>query len=138
VPTAYALSGIGYDLMPPVMLAKEKIVDAASAISHRKAFEAGVKVAFGTDAGTFPHGENAREFGVLVDQGLSPAEALRAATINAADLLRIPDRGELAVGRLADIIAVAGDPIANVRILEKVLFVMKDGKVYLSPSTATN
>ena len=99
-----------------------------------RAYKAGVKIAFGTDAGVFPHGENAKEFGYMVEAGMKPLDAIRAATVNAALLLDQPKRlGAIAPGFAADIIAVDGDPLADVRQLEAVKFVMKDGVVYKKP-----
>jgi len=96
-----------------------------------KAHGAGVKIAFGTDTGVSPHGENTREFALMVKGGMTPAEAIRSATVTAADLLGMADRvGTLEVGRAADVIAVRGDPLADVRELERVGFVMKGGVVY--------
>ena len=96
-----------------------------------RAHKAGVKIAFGTDAGVFPHGENAKEFGYMVEGGMTPIEAIRAATVNAAVLLGQPKRlGAIAPGFAADIIAVEGDPLKDVRLLEQVKFVMKDGVVF--------
>jgi imidazolonepropionase-like amidohydrolase len=95
-----------------------------------RAFRAGVKVAFGTDAAVYPHGLNAREFAVMVKLGMTPAQAIRAATLNAAELLGWTDRiGAIEPGRYADIIAVSGDPLADVTELERVRFVMKGGAV---------
>ena len=101
----------------------------------RIAREHGVRIAFGTDAGVDPHGENAHEFGLLVEWGgLSPMEALVAATGNAAALLGWDDRlGTLAAGKLADIVAVAGDPLQDIHATERVSFVMKDGVIYKQP-----
>jgi len=91
---------------------------------------AGVKVAFGTDAAVYPHGENAHEFAAMVRRGLTPLQAIQAATVNAADLLGWADRvGTLEAGRFADLIAVDGDPLADVAVLERVPFVMKGGQV---------
>jgi imidazolonepropionase-like amidohydrolase len=84
VPTAYVFTGIGYDVLPPELLAKAKTFDAAAQESHRRAFRSRVKIAFGTDAGCFPHGENAKEFVTLVELGMRPLDAIRAATVNAA------------------------------------------------------
>ena len=96
-----------------------------------RAHKAGVKIAFGTDAGVFPHGENAKEFGYMVEAGMSPIEAIRAATVHAADLLDQPQRlGAVAPGFAADIVAVDGDPLRDIKLLEQVKFVMKDGVVY--------
>lgn len=97
----------------------------------RRAFARGVPLAFGTDAGVIPHGRNAREFGALARHGLSPARALRAATVDAAAALGLSDRvGRLAPGMVADIIAVEGDPLADVTTLERVTFVMQGGRVH--------
>jgi imidazolonepropionase-like amidohydrolase len=90
-----------------------------------------VKVAFGTDAAVYPHGLNAHEFAVMVKLGLSPLQAIQTSTINAADLIGWPDRvGTLEPGKFADLIAVSGDPTADVTVLESVKFVMKGGEVY--------
>lgn len=99
-----------------------------------RANKAGVKIAFGTDAGVFPHGENAKEFGYMVEAGMSPVEAIRAATVHAATLLDQSNRlGSVEPGFAADIIAVEGDPLRDVKTLEQVKFVMKDGVVYKQP-----
>jgi imidazolonepropionase-like amidohydrolase len=90
-----------------------------------------VKIAFGTDAGVSKHGRNADEFELMVKHGMPAAEAIKAATVNAADLLGIAaEAGTLEGGKRADLIAVAGDPIANIAVLKNVSFVMKDGKVH--------
>lgn len=103
-----------------------EIMDAAG-----RAYRAGVPIAFGTDAGVYPHGQNAREFGYLVDAGLPPLEAIRAATTHAARLLRKSDSlGQIAVGRPADIVAVHGDPLTDITAMKDVPFVMKAGTVY--------
>ncbi|SFD52376.1 metal-dependent hydrolase family protein [Massilia yuzhufengensis] len=99
-----------------------------------RAHKAGVKIAFGTDAGVFPHGENAKEFGYMVEAGMSPVEAIRAATVHAANLLDQSKRlGSVEAGFAADIIAVEGDPLRDVKLLEQVKFVMKEGVVYKKP-----
>jgi imidazolonepropionase-like amidohydrolase len=96
-----------------------------------RAYKAGVKIAFGTDAGVFPHGENAKEFGYMVEAGMTPLDAIRAATLHAATLLDQPKRlGAIEAGYAADIIAVEGDPLRDIKQLEQVKFVMKDGVVY--------
>ena len=103
--------------------------------AFRKAAKAGVKIAFGTDASVYPHGLNARQFAWQVKYGQTPMEAIRSATTSAADLIgRDPDIGAIAPGKRADLIAVAGDPLADVSVLEKVAFVMKDGVVYKGPA----
>ena len=97
----------------------------------KKAVPAGVKIAFGTDAGVSKHGRNADEFELMVKFGMTPATAIQAATVNAADLLGLSDQvGSLEPGKSADMIAVAGDPLSDVTVLKKVAFVMKDGKVH--------
>ena len=97
----------------------------------RKAVPAGVKIAFGTDAGVSKHGRNADEFELMVKHGMTPAAAIQAATTNAADLLGLADQvGSLEPGKSADVIAVSGDPLSDVTTLKKVQFVMRDGKVY--------
>lgn len=101
----------------------------------RHAIKAGVKVALGSDAGDgVDHGQNAKEFTALVTQGgLAPLDAIRAGTVNSAELLGVSDRGTIQAGRLADIVAVEGDPVQNLRVLENVRFVMKGGKIYKRP-----
>jgi imidazolonepropionase-like amidohydrolase len=98
--------------------------------TFRKAYKRGVKIAFGTDAGVFPHGQNAREFGYMVEAGMPPIEAIKSATITNAEILQISDKvGSLEAGKLADIIATDDNPLQNIKTLEKVTFVMKDGVV---------
>ncbi|WP_426323650.1 amidohydrolase family protein [Pseudoduganella sp. R-43] len=96
-----------------------------------RAYKAGVKIAFGTDAGVFPHGENAKEFAYMVEAGMPALEAIRSATLGAASLLGQSSRlGALEPGFAADIVAVAGDPLKDITLLQKVGFVMKEGVVY--------
>jgi imidazolonepropionase-like amidohydrolase len=112
------------------MIEKAKIVLPMAQQNLSHAFKSGVKVAFGTDAAVYPHGLNAHEFGKMVGMGMSPLQAIQAATLNAADLIGWTDRvGTLEAGKFADIIAVQGDPLANVRVLENVQFVMRGGEV---------
>ncbi len=116
--------------VPEFMVEKAKVVMPAARQNIARAFKAGVKVAFGTDAAVYPHGLNAREFAVMVKLGMTPMQSIQAATINAADLLGWSDRvGSLEAGRFADVIAVNGDPTADVTALEHVAFVMKGGQV---------
>jgi imidazolonepropionase-like amidohydrolase len=116
---------------PPASVAKAEEAGAAARISHQRAFKAGVKVAFGTDAGVPPHGINAQEFKLMVDAGMAPMAALQTATVNAADLLgRSASLGTIEAGKDADIIAVSGDPVADVTRLERVDFVMRRGMVH--------
>lgn len=112
-------------------LAKERIVGKAQRERFQAAASAGVNLAFGSDAGVYPHGENGRQFAYMVDWGLSPMKAIQVATMGNAELFGISDdRGSIAVGKRADIIAVDGDPLEDVRALEDVDFVMKDGVIY--------
>lgn len=118
---------------PPFMVDKAKVVLPAARENIARAFREGVKVAFGTDAAVYPHGLNAREFAVMTKLGMSPLAAIQAATINAADLLGWSNRiGSLEGGKLADIIAVDGNPLSDVRTLENVRFVMKGGAIFKS------
>lgn len=106
--------------------------------SFRLAVEGGVPIAFGTDAGVFPHGTNAREFALMVENGMDPMRALVAATSAAADLLGVADeRGTLEAGKLADIIAVEGDPLRDMGAMERVVFVMKEGQIFKRPAAVT-
>jgi imidazolonepropionase-like amidohydrolase len=116
---------------PEVVRPKAAAIGPVILKTFHKAHQAGVKVAFGTDSGVSPHGENAREFELMVAGGMSPIQAIQAATLNAAELLKIQDRlGSLAPKMTADIVAVKGDPIENIRLMRDISFVMKDGVVY--------
>jgi imidazolonepropionase-like amidohydrolase len=117
--------------LPAENLDKERMVGRLQRDNFRKAFQAGVKMAFGTDAGVYPHGDNAKQFFYMVKYGMTPAQAIRAATSSAADLIgRAKDVGTIEAGKYADVIAVNADPLADVRALEHVDFVMKGGVVY--------
>jgi imidazolonepropionase-like amidohydrolase len=117
--------------VPDFSKQKMREVAAAAPVNVKKAFDAGVKVAFGTDAAVYPHGLNAGEFHVYVKLGMTPLAAIQTATINASDLLGAKfNVGKLEPGKFADIIAVDGDPTKDVTILEHVKFVMKGGTVY--------
>jgi imidazolonepropionase-like amidohydrolase len=101
--------------------------------SFRKAVQAGVKLAFGTDSGVCPYGQSGLQFAYMVKYGMTPMQAVQAATSSAADLIGKSDEiGSIKPGKFADIVAVAGDPLQNIRLLENVSFVMKEGKVYKS------
>jgi len=116
---------------PAKIIEKERKVGRAQRENFQHAAKAGVKIAFGTDAGVYPHGWNAKQFAYMVRFGLTPIQAIQAATTSAADLLGWSDRvGAIAPGMFADIIAVAGDPLKDVTELERVTFVMKGGVVY--------
>ena len=115
----------------PESLEKERIVGQAQRDNFQKAHEAGVRMAFGTDAGVYPHGGNAKQFAYMVEYGMTPMEAIQAATVNAAELLDWPgDVGAIEAGGYADLIAVRGNPLEDVRELEDVRFVMKGGKIF--------
>ena len=115
------------------MVAKAKYVMPAARQNVARAFQAGVKVAFGTDAAVYPHALNAHEFAVMVKLGMTPLAAIQAATVNAADLLAWSDRvGAIEPGRFADLIAVDGDPLQDITVLENVKLVMKGGEVVKS------
>jgi imidazolonepropionase-like amidohydrolase len=129
VPTTYLVDRINLAVLPPLVRAKAETILPIARLSLGKAIAAGVKIAFGTDAGVFPHGENAKEFAVYVKLGMSPLEALRAATVNAAALLGVTDRGSIEAGRLADMVAVPGDPLRDITATERVSWVMQGGKV---------
>ena len=117
--------------LPQENIDKEKMVGRLQRESFQRAVKAGVKMAFGTDAGVYPHGDNARQFFYMVKFGMTPAQAIRAATTSAADLIgRSKDVGSIEAGKFADLIAVTADPLQNVRALENVGFVMKGGAVY--------
>ncbi|PYY11726.1 MAG: Xaa-Pro dipeptidase [Acidobacteria bacterium] len=125
--------------LPAENLEKEKMVGRLQRENFAKAVKAGVKMAFGTDAGVYPHGENARQFYFMVKYAMTPAQAIRAATSNAADLIgSATDVGTITPGKYADIIAVDADPLADVRALEDVSFVMKGGVVYKEKGAETN
>lgn len=130
VPTAYLADAIDYDSLPERMRGKARLIVPLARASLRRAVTAGVRIAFGTDAGVFRHGDNARELAVYVRVGMSPAEALRTATVHAADLLGVDDRGRIEPGLLADLIAMPGNPLENIEAVQDVRFVMKGGGVY--------
>jgi imidazolonepropionase-like amidohydrolase len=118
------------DQIPAPIRAKIAEVGPQMKAGFQRALKGGVKIAFGTDSGVSRHGQNAREFELMVEFGMSPAAAIRAATVDAADLLgRSAQLGSIEAGKLADIIAVDGDPIDNISELMDVDFVMKQGQV---------
>ena len=116
---------------PADFLQHDRDLAEAQRRNFTKAVRAGVKMTFGTDAGVCPHGINARQFAFMVKYGMTPMQAIQAATVNAADLIGHSELfGSITAGKSADIIAVNGDPLADIRELEHVHFVMKEGKVY--------
>ena len=117
---------------PEKIIEKERSIGRLQRENFAKAVKAGVKVAYGTDAGVYPHGLNARQFKYMVLAGLTPMQAIQSATIRAAELLSWDKVGALAPGRFADLVAVDGDPLKDVTILEKVSFVMKGGEIVVT------
>ncbi len=114
--------------MLPESIEKEKKLGRLQRENFRKAFQAGAKIAYGTDSGVYPHGDNAKQFGKMVEWGMKPLDAIQVATINAADLLGLSEKaGSLEKGHYADLIAVEGNPLLDAKILESVKFVMKGG-----------
>lgn len=127
---AAALEQARKGLLPPAVIPKAEEAAAAAFASHSKAYAAGVKVAFGTDSGVSRHGDNAQEFSMMVKAGMTPAMALKTATLNAAEALGRPNIGSIAPGKDADIIAVAGSPLDDIKRMEQVEFVMRQGVVH--------
>jgi imidazolonepropionase-like amidohydrolase len=118
------------DNYPQALQAKAKSAAAARSEMFRNALKLGVRISFGTDAAVFPHGQNAKEFKLMVDLGMTPVDSLRSATANDAELLGIGQKvGTLEKGKLADVIAMPGDPTSDITATERVLFVMKEGKI---------
>ena len=115
---------------PEIIVPKALEIGPQIQITFGKAYKKGVKIAFGTDAGVFPHGLNAKEFGYMVEVGMPEMKAIQSATITNAEVLKNNNIGEIAVGKFADIIAVDIDPTEDIKTLENVIFVMKDGVVY--------
>ena len=118
------------DNYPPALQAKAKAATAARSEMFRNAVKMGIKISFGTDAAVYPHGQNAKEFKLMVDLGMAPIDALKSATANDADLLGITQKvGTLEKGKLADVIAMPGDPTIDITVTERVSFVMREGKI---------
>jgi imidazolonepropionase-like amidohydrolase len=130
VATTYLADGMDTSHAAPELQAKAAEVFPRARKTIGKAIERGVRVACGTDAPAIPHGRNAKELIALVERGMTPLQALRAATTVAADLIDVDDRGRLEVGLLADVIAVPGDPLTDISVTESVRFVMKGGQIY--------
>lgn len=130
VATTYLADGMDTSHAAPELQAKAAEVFPRSRATISRAIELGVRVACGTDAPAIPHGKNAKELIALVERGMTPLQAIRAATTVAADLIDADDRGRLEAGLLADIIAVPGDPLSDITTTENVRFVMKGGEVF--------
>jgi imidazolonepropionase-like amidohydrolase len=131
-PTIWALDSIlqpgNPNKVSPGGIAKAELASQLRNAGMQRAISSRVKISYGTDAGVFPHAENNKDFALLASMGMHPVDLLRSATSRAADLLGTPDRGTLAPGKLADVIAVSDDPAANIRTLEKPSFVMLGGR----------
>lgn len=134
VPQLFLPEWIKPETMPPVIAAKARAMREVVAASVRKAMQAGVRIGFGTDSSVVPFAMTGHEFAARVRLGMAPIEVLRQATLYNAELLDTPDRGEIAVGKLADLVAVPGDPLADISATERVSFVMKGGVAYLQPA----
>ncbi|MFN2509064.1 MAG: amidohydrolase family protein [Chthoniobacterales bacterium] len=133
VPTLMAAAWVNSqaDKYPPEIQAKAKAATEARGEMFRNAVKTGVNIAFGTDAGVFPHGTNAKEFALMTELGMTPVDALRAATQGTAQLLGIAEKvGTIEKGKLADVIAMSGDPTQDITATERVFFVMKEGKIF--------
>lgn len=138
VPTIYAGRFVaekakqpGY--FPEIVRPKAARIGAQIQDTFARAYKSGVKIAFGTDMGVGPHGDNAREFLYMVEAGMPAAEALQAATVHAAEVLGVEDIGEIAAGKRADVVAVPGNPVEDINAVLKVDFVMKDGVIHRRP-----
>lgn len=136
VPTLMAAQGLSEQMakgvaIPPPILVKANAAIAAIHQTFQKALNMGIKIGLGTDAAVYPHGRNTEEFHQMVDLGMKPIDALKASTSADADLLGLADKiGTLEPGKLADVVAVPGDPVENIRATEHVFFVMKEGVIY--------
>lgn len=130
VPNPFIFDQLDTSKLPPVIRAKEESLKPLEKKSLTLALEAGVKLAFGTDAAVIPHGMNGKQFYSLVTRGVKPLEAIRMATVNAAELIGLADRGAVEAGKVADLIAVKGNPLEEIRVMEQPVFVMKGGVVY--------
>ena len=132
-PTLYLIDALDPASLPPLLAEKQRKLGPLAQESFKRALKNGLKIAFGTDAGVFPHGDNAKEFAVRVRLGETPLHAIQSATVVNAELFGTPDRGKIEPGLLADLVAVAGNPLEDVKFLEDVRFVMKGGVVYKQP-----
>ena len=133
VATSYLAEGLDVSRVHPALRAKAEEVFPQAKANLRRAIKAGLRIACGTDAPAIPHGDNAKELWALVDRGMTPIDAIRAATIVSADLIGVNDRGRIRPGQLADLIAVPGNPLDDIEVTQDVQFVMKGGKIYKGP-----
>jgi imidazolonepropionase-like amidohydrolase len=133
VPTDFLTEALDLTKLPAPIRSKAEAILPLAQASHARAIAAGVKIAYGTDSGVYPHGLNGHEFETLGHRGMKPLDAIRSATVNACDLIGVTDRGTIAPGKLADLIAVPGNPLADVTVLQRVAFVMKGGSVVKAP-----
>jgi imidazolonepropionase-like amidohydrolase len=136
VATTYLADAMDVSHAAPELQAKAAEVFPRARATISKAIERGVRVACGTDAPAIPHGRNAKELLALVNRGMTPLQAIRAATTVSAEVIDVDDRGRLEPGLLADIIAVPGDPLTDIAVTEDVRFVMKNGQVYRHDAVA--
>lgn len=131
VPTLSVRAGLAESKFPPLVQAKADLAVKAQDGMVRRALQHGVKIALGTDAAVYPHGDNALEFVLMANDGMTPAQSLRAGTSVAADLLGMTAKvGTLEPGKFADVVAVPGNPLSNIKLTQSVTFVMKDGYIY--------
>ena len=135
VPTIIAAKEVAKDakikgFFPAIIVPKALAIGPKSQSTFAKAYKKGVKIAFGTDAGVYPHGENAREFAYMVEAGMPAIKAIQAATYTNAHILKNEKLGQIAKGMFADIVAVNGNPLKDIKLMQKVQFVMKNGVIY--------
>jgi imidazolonepropionase-like amidohydrolase len=136
VPTTYLADGMDVSRAAPELQAKAAEVFPRAKQTISKAIAKGARIACGTDAPAIPHGRNAKELVALVDRGMTPLQAIRAATTVSAELIDVDDRGRLVEGLLADVVGVPGDPLADITTTEQVRFVMKGGQVFRNDPVA--
>ncbi|HEY3937135.1 MAG TPA: amidohydrolase family protein [Bryobacteraceae bacterium] len=138
VPTLSVRSGLAESKFPPLVREKADVAVKAQDGMVRRALRMGVKIALGTDAAVYPHGNNALEFVLMAADGMTPAQSLRAGTSVAADLLGLANKiGTLEAGKLADVVAVPGNPLDDIKVTQSVIFVMKEGVVYRNDRAGT-
>ncbi len=137
VATTFLTEGMDVSRAAPEIREKAAEVFPRAQATTRLAIERGVRIACGTDAPAIPHGKNAKELIAMVNRGMTPLQAIRAATLVAADLIDAQDRGRLEAGLLADVIAVPGNPLADIAVTEDVRFVMKGGQVHRNDAVAS-